>query len=290
MSRNPQQGEEMLLATLGTEPQVITLCLDRLLGQQKNIVKTLVVYTEEPRVKEALKILEEEFPRSYPEIDFQAVGVEKEGRFLEDFRTPEDVLLLWQTFYRLIREAKEKSYIVHLNVAGGRKVMGVMAIAAAQLLFGPQDQVWYLLTEGWQPGSPRRLHLPPEAPVSLFSVPVLWWKEGGCFIEMVATLKDPQETKRWFERIVERREKRRQREFVKYWLTPAERKVLKLACLGLDNAQIAETLRRSKQTIANQFTKIYEKFKDWQNNPEEPVNRTRLVLAFASYFQEQEEV
>lgn len=53
--------KELMLATLGMEPQVVTLALDLLLGQGINIVEVRVIYTAEEGVKEALAILEEEF-------------------------------------------------------------------------------------------------------------------------------------------------------------------------------------------------------------------------------------
>jgi pimeloyl-ACP methyl ester carboxylesterase/DNA-binding CsgD family transcriptional regulator len=42
-------------------------------------------------------------------------------------------------------------------------------------------------------------------------------------------------------------------------LTPAEREVLKLVALGLDNAAIAQQLRKSEKTVRNQVSSIFDK-------------------------------
>src|SRR4029453_11085503 len=41
-------------------------------------------------------------------------------------------------------------------------------------------------------------------------------------------------------------------------LTPAEREVLRLVALGLDNAAIAQQLHKSEKTVRNQVSSIFE--------------------------------
>lgn len=66
-------------------------------------------------------------------------------------------------------------------------------MVVAQLLFGPEDRAWHLVTEGWHPGAQRRLHLSPADRVWLVPVPVLRWAEAGTLMRTVAELDDPAE-------------------------------------------------------------------------------------------------
>ncbi|MCS6926972.1 MAG: hypothetical protein NZ578_13815 [Candidatus Binatia bacterium] len=54
---------------------------------------------------------------------------------------------------------------------------------------------------------------------------------------------------------------------------------------GLDNATIARRLYKSEKTVANQFTKVYEKLRDWRGFRQDvPVSRAVLIAEFAMYF------
>jgi CRISPR-associated protein Csx14 len=80
-------------------------------------------------------------------------------------------------------------------------------------------------------------------------------------------------------------DRRRKREFVEYKLTPAERKLVRLACKGLDNAALARQLYKSEKTVANQLTSIYEKLREWRSfRADIPVSRAVLIAEFATYF------
>lgn len=61
---------ELLLATLGTEPQGVTWMLDWLLQQGFAIDEVLVLHTSASVVEAALPKLEKEFPTYYPSIRF----------------------------------------------------------------------------------------------------------------------------------------------------------------------------------------------------------------------------
>jgi CRISPR-associated protein Csx14 len=71
--------------------------------------------------------------------------------------------------------------------------MGILRMVVSQLLFGPEDKVWYLITEGWKPGEAQRLHATGKDKVWLLPVPVLRWSEAGTLIQIVAELNDPTE-------------------------------------------------------------------------------------------------
>lgn len=278
-------GSEIMLATLGVEPQVITITLDALLMSKRPIREVAVIYTDHPGIKDALCTLKQEFEaEAYPHISFRPVPVTNSQGNVKDFQTEEDLHSLLRTLYTEIRQARRMERPIHLCISGGRKVMGVMAMAVAQLLFGPDDRVWYLITEGWKPGTGRHLHIIDSEQVRLVPVPVLRWHEASTLMHAVIELDDPQEMLAWYYRLTNKAEERRQGEFIKHWLTPAERQVMRLACRGFDNSSIAARLDKREQTVANQLRNIYEKLREWLDFPNYNVDRNVLISRFAPYF------
>jgi CRISPR-associated protein Csx14 len=66
-------------------------------------------------------------------------------------------------------------------------------------------------------------------------------------------------------------------------LTPAEKEVVRLACRGLSTTAITGQLHKKQQIVANQLTKVFEKFTEWRGSWESP-DRAQLVAEFAPYF------
>lgn len=276
---------EVLIATLGTEPQVVTIVLDRLLALGRPVRAVRVVHTADPQVEQGLATLEAEFDRRvYPGVELAPVPVARPDGLVQDFLTDEDLTALMRTLYQEVREAKMQRQVVNLCISGGRKVMGIMGMVVAQLLFGPEDRVWHLVSEGWHPGGERRLHRGPDEPTWLVGVPVLRWSEAATLLRAVARLDDPQEVLRWQEKLAAAEEMRRRRDFVERWLTPAEREVVELACQGLDNPTIASRLYKREQTVANQLTQVYAKLEEWLDFPPFKPDRSMLIAEFAPYF------
>lgn len=276
---------EIYLATLGVEPQVVTIALDQLFAAGRKIAELAVIYTESPGIQQALAVITEEFEkRVYPDTSLRAVPVASPQGPVKDFRTAEDLRGLLRTLYGEVRHSRQAGKIVHLGISGGRKVMGVLNMVVAQLLFGPNDRVWYLLTEGWHPGAGRRLYLPLQEKAWLLPVPVLRWSEAGALMQTVAELDDPAEIMVWHEKLNRANQMKRRREFIRRWLTPAEKEVVRLACRGLDNAAIAARLHKQEQTVANQLRPVYEKLREWLEYPAGNVDRSVLIAEFAPYF------
>ncbi len=273
------------MSTLGHEPQVVTIALDLLLSQGRPLRELTVVHTTSRTVLAGLRSIRAEFAAArYPGIRLRSVPVRGLAGPLDDFRTESDVRSLLAALYRAVRDAKRAHSVVHLSLAGGRKVMGVAAMVVAQLLFGPDDRAWQLLSEGWAPGAERRMHLDPGQEAHLVPVPVLRWTDSGVMLTALAELDDPLEAIRRYEEIVRGERMRRRREFVERWLTPAERGVARLACQGLDNAAIARRLGRSRRTVANQLSQVYAKLADWLGLAGPPAGRPALLAELSPYF------
>lgn len=275
-----------MIATLGVEPQVITIALDAFLAREIQIGEVTVIYTGCPAVKESLQILKDKFEswQAYAQITFRSVPVSIDQKIVQDFQTEKELNGLLRTLYNEIRRIRQSKHPVHLCLSGGQKIMGLIGMSVAQLLFGPEDRAWYLITEGWQPGASRHLHVSRTDRISLVPVPVLRWSEASTLLQTVTELKDPQEILVWHERLTRKAEEKRKGEFIRHWLTPAERKVTHLACRGFDNASIANRLNKQEQTVANQLHGIYEKLHEWLGFPYYNVDRNVLIAQFAPYY------
>ncbi|HID10964.1 MAG TPA: hypothetical protein EYP17_06650, partial [Candidatus Latescibacteria bacterium] len=172
--------DETLVATLGTEPQVVTLVLDGLLERGYVIRRTVVVHTDdsvEP-VRTAVFKLKSEASQYYahlsPPIKFTFEPIEEEHCCPQDTLTEEDAGAAFKTLYRVILGEKRVGYRIHLSIAGGRKAMAVYGMAVAQLLFDEEDRVWHVVSEEVL-HSRERLHAEPDERVVLVPIPVLKW-------------------------------------------------------------------------------------------------------------------
>ena len=274
----------MLIATLGSEPQVVTLALDLLLAKGYAIAEMIILHTAGEPVRQALARLDEEF--AHPEAcTYRTVPVDGDHGPVADIATERDVAALLRTLYRVVLAQKRAGHLVHWSLAGGRKPMAVYGMVVAQLLFDEDDRVWHLLTEGWRPGDERVMHIRDGAKAELIPVPVLRWSSVSPVLTGLALKEDPWEAIQAQRSIKHQEEYLRKKEFVGHWLTPAEREVVQLACQGLDNAAIGRHLHKSEKTVEKQFTAIYAKLHEWRGFREDvPIRRPLLVSEFAPYF------
>lgn len=251
---------------------------------EHTIDEVIIVHTDHPVINRNIDILREEFNQTYPNVVLRPVPITNVHGRVKDFLTQEDLRGLLRTLYIETRRVRQTNRRLHMCISGGRKVMAVIAMSVAQLLFSPGDQVWYLITEGWKPGNEQRLHAGESDKTLLLPVPVLRWKEADTLLRTVAELNDPQEVIVWYKRLTQKAEEKRKDEFIRHWLTPAEREVTRLACLGFDNAAIAAQLTKQEQTVANQLHGVYEKLREWLGFPDYTVDRSILISRFAPYF------
>jgi CRISPR-associated protein Csx14 len=167
-------SQHVLIATLGSEPQVVTLVLDLLQAKGHAIAEVIVVHTGGDTVQQALKTLAKEFSTLKP-CRYRLAPVERDGWTVADFITEADTAALMRTLYRTVLTEKRAGRRVHLSIAGGRKPMAVYGMVVAQLLFDEDDCLWHLLSENWRPGDERIMHVQPGDRISLVPVPVLRW-------------------------------------------------------------------------------------------------------------------
>jgi CRISPR-associated protein Csx14 len=282
--RDRNVSEQVLIATLGSEPQVVTLVLDLLRAKGYPIAAVRVVHTMGESVQAGLKMLAEEF-RQATGCSYATVAIEDGGWPVSDVASEKETAALMRTLYRVVLAEKRAGRTVHLSIAGGRKTMAAYGMVVAQLLFDDNDHVWHLHSEGWRPGNERVMHARPGDGVSLLPVPILRWSSVSPVLTELAVREDPWEAIQAQRLIRQEEDHRLKQDFVEHYLRPPERDLVRLACRGLDNAVIARQLHKSEKTVANQFTHIYEKLHEWRGFREDiPVSRSLLVAEFAPYF------
>lgn len=254
--------ESVLIATLGAEPQVVTLTLDALLAQGEHITRVYVIHTDAAHnpIKSALAKLQQVFTRGtrYPStLLYMPHLLGSAAGALADITTPLDIETAYQVLYRLLRQQKQAGFKVHLSLAGGRKTMTTFALAAAQVALSVEDCVWHLVSPPELIAS-RAMHAPTPQAVQLIRVPLL----------SVGHIQS---------------DDARKAETFLHSLSQAEREIVHLLIQGgLTNAQLAEQLGKSVKTVANQLSSIYSKLRNHYALTETP-DRTTLMALIGRY-------
>lgn len=276
---------EVLVATIGVEPQVVTLTLDALLARGFGVTRAWVLHPNRrhPAIDAALKRLEAErafYARHQPPVRLFFVAIRDGSHYPDDFVTGQDVGLLLRVLYRTVADLKRKGCRVHLSIAGGRKVMTAMGMVVAQLLLDERDFVWHLLSEGALLQS-KSMHAKNPNEVVLVPVPVLRWSLMPSTIQELLVWDDPY---RAIERQKELHQRQRWQVLNAFWqkLTPAEREVVKaLVKHGEKAAALAKRLNRSARTIGNQLQSVYNKYREHFDLPPDAKVRDRIIADLA---------
>lgn len=256
-----------LIATLGEQPQVVTLALDLLQARGQEIREVVALHTAPAR--EAMRASVERLrgeQGTYPSLPFRFVPLVGASGSPADILTEGDAAAAFSTLYRVLKQTKRQGKRVHLSLAGGRKIMSAYALAAAQMLFEADDCCWHLISEGPLLAE-GRMHPRPGDSVRLVPVPVLRWSAVSPVFTALAQYDDPWAAVQAQNEWVKQEARQRAAAFLEA-LTPAERELAELlAAEGLTNAALAVRLHRSEKTVANQLSSIYRKYYDMHGLP-----------------------
>ncbi len=287
--------EKTLVTTMGGQAQVVTFALDWFLAQGEPIRQVIVLHLspQDPRVAKALRQLAAEFSgdryvcAGIP-MQFRQTPITNEQGSLLDIRNEGGAEAAWQTVYRLVADLKSQHRTLHVCVAGGRRLMGLMAISAAMLHFDHQDRLWHLYT----PDDLRQrafegaiMHVAPEAGVRLIQVPMVPWGTyfpalkqliGASSAHVIAAqaqwLKSEDHLR--CRRVVER-------------LTERQRAVLQLFAAGRTPQEVAEAFSISLKTVDTHKTTILaECHTEWATPPGGRLDYHFLRDKFGPYFNE----
>jgi CRISPR-associated protein Csx14 len=254
--------EATLICTLGGQPQIVTFAMDYLLARAEPVRDVFVLHLslDNPRYRQALERLRPEFDgdryQGQP-CRFRPVSLRQGTQTLSHIRTETEAEIVRQTTFNLVSELKRSERALHLCIAGGPRMLGLMALSAAQLLCGHQDKVWHMHTAPEfleQARDGALMHDAGGRQVRLVQVPVVPW---GAYLPQVgggASLSDwLQRQTRWLDQTEHRRCRA-------VWdgLSDRERQTLRALAGGQTPQEAAEKLSLSVKTISTYTTKIYE--------------------------------
>jgi len=284
----------VLVATLGGQPQIVTLTLDLLLRKGFPISEVIVLHPRaqaSSRLQHALLRLQAEFtggtyPLARHPIHFHSQILELDGQPIADITDDEHADGTLDTIHRLLGDLKRQGYRVHLSVSGGRRLMGLLAISVAALNFDRHDAIWHLYTpetllEVVDEG--RLMHVPPDAGVKVIRGPFL--SLGAYLSHSDHSFRRVQAAQRaqW-----EARERARCAE-VSGKATPAQQKVLRAFARGLRPQQVAGELCIAPVTVNTHKTVLLNLCHNAWNIPShERLDYHFLHAKFGDFFQSNE--
>ena len=277
----------ILIATLGSEPQVVTATLDILLNQRETISQVIVLHTVSPgtAIAQAVETLAQAFNQSpyKDKIPLSLVAItDAQGRSLQDVDTPDAAQAAFRFLYNQVKQIKEMGARLHFSIAGGRKPLALFGMAAAQLLFDNGDRLWYLFSAGDFLSS-KRLHPEPGDAVRLIPIPFIQWSRISPILTGIIQVDDPFQAADLVRRQQLNERMEQMRAFILGSLTSAEQKVVALLVQeGLGDQEIAERLHVSPRTVEQHLRAAYAKAAaHWDL---ENVNRSQLIVLLNFYY------
>ncbi len=283
------QRKHILIATLGGQPQVVTFTLDLLLQEGHPISGVIVLHpdvTSQPRLQTALQRLSVEFPDGYyraaqRHILLRSYVLDRNGQPIDDIiDSDEHADGILDSIHRLIGDLKRQSYLIHLSVSGGRRMISLLALSVASLNFDRHDYIWHIYTPSnlqEQAHDGNIMHLPASAGIKLVQVP---FPALGAYISPSPTFHSAQEEQRLR---IETQERTRCTEVVSR-ATPAQLKVLQAFAKGLRPQRVAEELAISPVTVHTHKTVLLSLCRQTWNIPsEEPLDYLFLRDKFSEY-------
>ncbi len=173
----------ILIATLGGQAQVVTFALDILLARGEEISDVYLLHplTTQPRIQRAITQLTHEFATGGNQGHYQGHPCRLHRiplGDLDDIRNDTQAALAWEQIRELMAEQKAAGHKLHLLVAGGRRLMGLLVSSAAALLCDHGDSLWHIYTPDAVQARVRdgaAMHVPPTDGVVLIRVPLVPW-------------------------------------------------------------------------------------------------------------------
>jgi CRISPR-associated protein Csx14 len=241
-----------LIATLGAEPQVITLAAQLLDQAGEHVTDVVVVHTRanRPPLDAALPALHQYFADQTGLPTLQTIEAP-----LADVLTPAEMDAFTDLLYTVVRTWVAKRGRVHLLLAGGRKSMTMLGMSVAQLLLGPDDRLWYLHSdEGLRTSGRMRMAAGDQA--ELIRIPLVQRTPAPPVLTRSFQASTPAAA---LDELAAERA-RQVAHFLEHELTPAERVVaLLVAREVLTVEEVATRLVKSPKTVTNQLNTIYSK-------------------------------
>lgn len=270
----------VLVATLGSEPQVITLAA-QLLQQQQSLNAVIVLHTkpENTPISDALPKLVSAFEQNsaWPPLTTQQLPI-------TDILQPADLEKFSTALFNILKFQIASGNRIHLLLAGGRKPMAMIGVTVAQILFGPDDRVWYLHSDDML-RTARRLVLQHDDEAQLVPITIPQLNLSPPVFTRLFQASDLASANQ----IITADRDRKRIDFIENELTKAEREVVaQIARNVVTVKEIAAVLHKSPKTITNQLNTIYSKLETAFNlQPDKGTKREFLRQILGEYFNTQ---
>ncbi|GJM40641.1 MAG: histidine kinase [Ardenticatenaceae bacterium] len=250
------------VATLGGQPQVVSLAIDALLDRGVRLETVLLIHLDmtAPRMETAVqKIITSLAAPRYKDISLKFQPIKTSAGPLADIRDEADAHAAWEAISQLLIQLKNKQHILHVCISGGRQMLGFMTMSAAMLHFGHEDTLWHSYTpDAWLPSTRDGglMHLPPDAGFQLIEVPMMPW---GSYFPALRQLTRPvtngSDVLAAPRQVLDELEYSR-RTAVFQRLTPRQKDVLNALASGLSPREVADELVISLKTVNSHKTII----------------------------------
>jgi CRISPR-associated protein Csx14 len=268
----------VLIATLGAEPQVVSLATQLLLARGLDLQAVVVLHTaaHKPPVLTSLPTLKETFADHPGWPPLHPVALD-----LDDVLTPDDMETFAAALFDEIKRWLNRERQVHLLLAGGRKPMAMMGMSVAQMLLGADDRVWYLYSDARLRQS-GRMTLEAGDKAELIETPLVPMTPAPPRFTRPFQASTPAEARS----ALAREQQRRLAHFVETELTSAEREVAALVAREvLTVNEMAARLHKAPKTVSNQLNSVYSKLESaFGLLPDKGVKREFLRRELGAYF------
>src|SRR5579859_3052985 len=276
---------------LGGQPQVVTFTLDLLLRHDFPIREVIVIHPHaaHPRLQHSLACLNAEFDGDCYRFDDQVITCHFRPKVLELDAMPLDDIAdstgakgARETIYHFIQELKRQPRHIHLSVTGGRRLMSLLAISAAQLKFDPFDHIWHIYTPEAvkeQAREGKLMHVPPDADIKLIEVPFIPLGAYFAGIEQVA------ESTQAVQHHMDVQERRRCERVEQALAHKRPLDILKAYACGMSPQEVASALNIAPSTVSTHTTRIFDECRiAWDLVEDHPLTYHFLREHFGMYF------
>ncbi len=258
-------SSHICIATLGGQPQVVTLALDRLLAQDYPISELILVHlaaSSNSRYQRAIQQIAGEFPddnyvHTLPsqQCRFRTAPIVDEQGPIRDLDTPAAMSATQRFLYDLLYEVRRPEQTLHLCISGGRRLLGYLLLTLAPMFVRSQDRIWQLISSDAireQTRDGAQLHVPDTADVHLIQLPSL-------HLVAVTGRPAPSVDHNPIETVNQQLDAIQLRRCQRVWsqLNDQHRSVLRQMLMGKPRRFVAQDMGLSVATIDEYFTTIY---------------------------------
>lgn len=253
--------QTFLVATLGGQPQVVTFALDALLAQSELIHAVYVIYPAHggPRMQRSVDRLRQVFAHQCyvgRPCALHCIPLQQGDTPLPAIRNAAEAEATWQAVHHLVATLKKEGHRLHLCIAGGRRLIGLLVTSAAMLLCDHQDRLWHLYTPDELRARANEgaiMHVQPNDGVQLIPVPLVPW---GAYFPALRMMAQPPAQAVAEQMGTFSASNERQCRQVYDRLSERQRDTLRAFARGLTPQDVAEALYISLSTVNTHKTAI----------------------------------